>query len=229
MARDVDQPSRATQTHSVGPMVTTCSPGLICTVSECPWFQPALAGESRSGPMARGVDQLTRATHTRSDGLQGGQAVPGNTGPPPSAHGVDQLFWATWARVRGHAGSTSCLRRLALGPDGPRGLPAVPGDLGLGPKARSRPAVPGDLGPCPMSRWVVPRHWGPGWTYRCVDQASLATWARAQMTSGWTSCHGQFGTVPKASRGKQVTPGHSGPCPRAHGVNQQYWETRTYV
>ena len=182
-ARDVDQPSRATQTHSVGPMVTTCSPGLICTVSECPWFQPALAGESRSGPMARGVDQLTRATHTRSDGLQGGQAVPGNTGPPPSAHGVDQLFWATWARVRGHAGSTSCLMRLALGPDGPRGLPAVPGDLGLGPKARSRPAVPGDLGPCPMSRWV--------------DQQSHATGALVGRTAVSTRHPWQLGHVPK--------------------------------
>ena len=102
--------------------------------------------------------------------------------------------------------SNSCTGHLVLGPKGPRFLPAVPDDLGPGPRARGRPAVPvshawvrgspestsvpGILGHGSKGLRLTscPGNVGPLLMYHRVNQLSRATRARVLGPTVSTSC-----------------------------------------
>ena len=64
-SRGVDQLSRVTAAQVRGPVVLTSSPQRLAIGFEGPQIRPALPAESGSGPKARGVDQVYRATRDR--------------------------------------------------------------------------------------------------------------------------------------------------------------------
>ena len=176
----VDLLSRSTRACIQEPAGSTSCTGRLGPGSEYTRGRPAVPGDSclcprdcgvgqlsratRSGSRARGFDQLSRANHARVRWPTGFIISPARLKHVLRARGVYQVPRATLARVLGPTGSTSCRGNLALGSEGPQGLPAVPGDPGPCPRARSRPSVPGGL--------------GPGRTYRGFDQASRVTRAR---------------------------------------------------
>jgi len=172
-ARGVDQLSRVTLARVRGPSgstscpwrfrlgfesaVSTSCPGSLPHGSDIPRCQPALLGDSCSGPRACGVDQLSQVTRprvrwpTRSINFPGRfgpvsmgpwcrPTVPDVPGQGPKARGVDQHICASRTRVR---------------------------------SPRRRPAVPDNSGPCLRSRGL--------------DQLSWGTWARVRGPAVWTS------------------------------------------
>ena len=183
-----------------------------------------LSRATRSGSRARGFDQLSRANHARVRWPTGFIISPARLKHVLRARGVYQVPRATLARVLGPTGSTSCRGNLALGSEGPQGLPAVPGDPGPCPRARSRPSVPGGL--------------GPGRTYRGFDQASRVTrarvrsprgrpalpgdWGPGPKPSGSTSCPGRLALEYECPQGRPAQPGDSGRGSIARGVDQLF-------
>ena len=118
MARRVDQHSRASQTLARGPAGLTSCPRRLVLGSEGPWGLPAVPCDWDPCPRAHGVHQVSQGTQTLPEGL-----------------GVNQLSRVNWACARCLAGSTSCAVGLGPKSNGPRGRPAVPGSLRLGPMA----------------------------------------------------------------------------------------------
>ena len=126
---------------------------------------------------------------------------------------MDQLSWASRARVRLPTGSTSCPARL-----GP-----------FSEALKCRPAVPGDSGPDGRA---------------CsVDQPSWATQAHSRGPASSSNCPRQLGTVPEGPGAKELSRAtrtffpsspqgqpavlsDSGPCLRAHAVDQVSRATR---
>ncbi|RKM63530.1 hypothetical protein C0984_19590, partial [Clostridioides difficile] len=72
-----------------------------------PRGRTAFPGASGLGPLAGGVDQLSRGIALPSEGPRDPPALPGDSRSSPSARGVDQHSWATRARVRGLAALAS--------------------------------------------------------------------------------------------------------------------------
>ena len=188
---------------SEGPRGRRAFPGDSCSVP-MPAGRPAVPGHSRLGPRARGVEQLfssdlgpgSRARgvdqHSRlnralvqgpvgsticsgelgpeSKELRSRPAFPGDVNPFWRASVFDQLSREPRDLVRGPAVLTSLPGRLRPVPEGPRCPPAVPGDSDHSRGPGCRTAVPGDSRMCPMS---------PG-----VNQGSLASWARVEVSRG---------------------------------------------
>ena len=103
--------------------------------------------------------------------------------------------------------STSLPGRLRAVPEDPRCWPAFP----VPEMWWCRTAVPGDSCLVQGTRG---------------RQLSRATRLRIRVPAGLTSCPGQLGIVPKASRGLPDIPGNSGMCPRDLGVDQLSQEIR---
>ena len=174
----------------------------------------ALPGNQGSCPISRGVDQLSQVTQARvqapavstpspratwaqlravglttcpgrlatwSQVPRSQAALLGDSGQGPRTLVLAQLSLATWARVRGTTVP-----------------PAVPGDLGLGPKgSRCSLAASGDSGPCPRSRGV--------------DQHSWATRAQFRVPAASTSNPRRPGPSSEDPQGRPAVPGDSGP------------------
>ena len=147
-------------------MVSTSCPGRLRPACEVPRCRPPLPGESRSGPRAHNVNQLSRVTCAPVPGPAGLTSNPRRLGTVPWSHrvdqhnqvtrapgprdcGIDQMCRATWARVPGPAGSTSTPGRLTLVSKGPRCPPALPGNSRLGRWPALSSSCPGRLGPTP--------------------------------------------------------------------------------
>ena len=146
-ARGVDQLSRATRNCTQGlawssryprqlrhvserPRCRPALPGDSGTCAECPWCRSALLGDPEPGRRACGVDQLSPASRSCVRGTQCLPLFLGDSGSCPKA------------RV-----SNSCPWGLALVSKVPRGLPAVPGHLGLGLSARGVDQLSGRFRP----------------------------------------------------------------------------------
>ena len=142
-------------------------------VREVPRTRPAVPSNSGLGLWPLGVNQLSWELVHVSHGPQGRTAVPGDTGTWPSALNVDQLLRATQSRVQGPTGSSSCPRRLMLGPvrEVPRGRSAAHGDRSPGTRARG------------------------------VDQLSHVARARVRRPAGSTSCTRQLTIGSEGPRG----------------------------
>ena len=163
-------------------MSTSC-PGRIRLGSDGPRVPPTLAGNSGSGPMARGVDQVSRATQAHVPGPKESTSCTMFSGQGPRSCSVDENSQANRARVRGPVVSTSCPGGFAPVSDCPecrqalhcprarevdqlsqatrtqfRGPAASPGSQGRHAPGSDRPqgapAVPGDSGQCPSARDV---------------------------------------------------------------------------
>ena len=146
-ARSVDQVTRATRFGSECPRGRPAVPGVSARVRETAWstsslgllgpvsegsqFRPTLPGESRSGPMAHGVDQLSGATRAIPDSLRGRRAVPGYSG-----------------LCQGPVVSTSCPRQLGPMSEVPRFPSALPGESGLGPMGHCSDQLSGVIRAC---------------------------------------------------------------------------------
>ena len=211
---------------------------------EGPWVRQAIPGDSRLGPRAHVVDQLSRTTRAQvrghvgstgshgelgpgSEGMCGQPAVLRDSGLCPRARQVHQLPQGTRARVRGK-----------------RGRPSVPGHLGPGPWAHGYdqltrgncalilwPAVftssPGRFEPLPegpQDQQTVLGDLGSRPRFRSVDLLS-----RALGPVGLTSCPGPIALGSESPRGRLAVLGHSGPGPSTHGLNQISWVTRSWV
>ena len=74
--------------------------GPIPEASRC---RPDVPGNSRLGPKARGVDQLSRLNLVQFQGPVGRQAVPVDSSPGPNARRFEQQSRVTRAHVRGPA------------------------------------------------------------------------------------------------------------------------------
>ena len=102
------------------------------------------------------------------------------------------LSRATRDRVRGPEDSTSCPRRLMLGP--------------LREVRRGQPAVPCDLGPRPRARNVNQLFWE---NRSCAGGPVVSS-----------SSPGRLVLFAEAPWGRPPSPGDSGPGPRARSVDQ---------
>ena len=152
MARGFDHLSRATRAGAREPVVSTNPPGCfrfwsevlrstICSrrlgpVPDVLLGRPAVPGDSGSHRRDCSVDQASRATRARARGPEVSTSCPRGLGPVPDGLGFRQVSRSTRARVLVPKGSTSCHGGLRPMPEGKRGPPVVPGDSGLGLKAR---------------------------------------------------------------------------------------------
>ena len=110
--------------------------------------------------------------------------------------------------------------------------PAVPGDMGLGPRAcgvdrlfrgtRARVRGPTGSTSCPVIL-------GPGSKGPCGRPAVPGTRACVQGTMGSTRCPGRLSLESDGPWGPPYVPGDIGPCPRARGFDQVSLATHAWV
>ena len=176
------------------------------------------------------VVEMSGRLGTLSEGPRCRPVFPGVSGPCLRARSVHQHSRMTQTVPEG-LGVEQLSRGLALGSEGPQGHTVDPGDLVLGRRATVSTTCPGQLGAVPQGP-IVDQHsrtmrvlvQGPA-----VNQRSLATRARARCPAGSASGPGQLRPWSERLRCRPGIQGDSGPCPRAHGVDQLSRLTRSRV
>ena len=184
---------------------------------ECLGCRPPLLSDSRWGPMAREVDQHSRAPRAWV------------RGPTASTRSLGRLRF-----VRGPAGFTSSPGRLEIESEGPRCRPALLGDpcsclrargveqpsreIGFGSDGRGVDQLTGGLMPAsyrPWGRPAVPCDSGQCARACNEHHPSWATYAGVRGPAGLTSCSWRLGMGSVVSWVRPAHPGDSGTCPRA--------------
>ena len=176
-------------------------------MSEGPWGQSSVSGDSGQDPKSHGVDELSRENRDRVQWPTGSTSCPRRLGPGSEARGVEQLSQETRAQFGGPAGSTNCQGGLGPVSDCLRGRAAVPNDpcqcprnhgvdqLSWMTQALARdtwfPPTLGAMRPVPevlRGRPAVTGDLGPSPSARGVDQLPRAARAWVGVSSGSRSC-----------------------------------------
>ena len=155
-----------------------------------------------------------------SDFLRGRPAFPDDWRPSLRTHRVNQLSLLIRARVRGPVVLTSYPRRPGPLPVDHRPGPAVPCNKGTSPSDHRLTTLPGDLGLGPRARgfYQLPRATRARVRVPRCRPALPANSGPSLRPTGSPHCPGQLAPVSDCPQVRPAVPGDSGQGPSARGL-----------